>query len=284
MKLLFISNFINHHQSPICNEFYKLLGDNFKFVACEKIPEDKISLGYKKEFDLPYLIDGTKSDNVYKYLKDADVLIAGSCPHEYMEYFIDNKKLIFIYTERIFKDGTWHKYSPIARFNMYRYYNRKFNENMYLLCSSAYTASDYNDFNAFKNHYLKWGYFPELSKFNYSELSKKKVENSIIWVGRLIDWKHPEQAVYLADYLRNKNINFKLTMIGDGPLKNKLEKMIEHLNLSDFISLSGSMPFMDVRRKMETSDIFIFTSDFNEGWGAVLNEAMASIKPVHLFS
>ena len=27
---------------------------------------------------------------------------------------------------------------------------------------------------------------------------------------------------------------------------------------------------------MEAADIFLFTSDFNEGWGAVLNEAMNS--------
>ena len=32
----------------------------------------------------------------------------------------------------------------------------------------------------------------------------------------------------------------------------------------------------DVRNRMEKSQIFIFTSDWNEGWGAVLNEAMNS--------
>jgi glycosyltransferase involved in cell wall biosynthesis len=31
-----------------------------------------------------------------------------------------------------------------------------------------------------------------------------------------------------------------------------------------------------VRDHMEAADIFLFTSDFNEGWGAVLNESMNS--------
>ena len=32
----------------------------------------------------------------------------------------------------------------------------------------------------------------------------------------------------------------------------------------------------EVRSHMERADIFLFTSDFNEGWGAVLNESMNS--------
>lgn len=277
MKLTFISNFLNHHQLPICNEFYKILGDDFKFVACEKVPEDRISMGYNKEFYVEYLIDGSNRDVVLEVLNNTDVLIAGSCPYEYMRFFIDLKNPLFLYTERMFKDGTWHKYSPLARYNMHTMFNKVFNDNMYLLCSSAYTASDYNDFNSFRNHYLKWGYFPELSKFSYEELKLKKKENSIIWVGRLIDWKHPEQAVLLAKFLKEKNINFKLTMIGGtGNQKKKIEKLINDNNLNEYILLTGNLHFTEVRKLMEESYIFIFTSDFNEGWGAVLNEAMSS--------
>jgi glycosyltransferase involved in cell wall biosynthesis len=38
----------------------------------------------------------------------------------------------------------------------------------------------------------------------------------------------------------------------------------------------GSMPPEAVRDHMEAANIFLFTSDFNEGWGAVLNESMNS--------
>ena len=38
----------------------------------------------------------------------------------------------------------------------------------------------------------------------------------------------------------------------------------------------GTMPPEKVREYMELSEIFLFTSDRQEGWGAVLNEAMNS--------
>ncbi|MCI6272320.1 MAG: glycosyltransferase [Erysipelotrichaceae bacterium] len=275
MKLLFISNFINHHQLPICNELFNILGNNFKFVACEEIPDDKLKLGYSN-FELPYLIDGRNKEDVYPLLEEFDVLLAGSCPHEYMDYYIDRKKLIFIYSERIFKDGTWHKYSPLAHYNMYKFYNKKFNDNMYLLCASAYTSSDYNDFNSFKNACLKWGYFPPISNKSIDEIENIKKSNSIIWVGRFIDWKHPEQAINLGKYLKVKNYDFQINIIGDGILKEKLQKQINDLNLDKHIKIHGPKPFLEVRKYMEECKIFIFTSDFNEGWGAVLNEAMSS--------
>ena len=36
----------------------------------------------------------------------------------------------------------------------------------------------------------------------------------------------------------------------------------------------GALKPADVRKEMERADIFLFTSDYKEGWGAVLNEAM----------
>lgn len=36
------------------------------------------------------------------------------------------------------------------------------------------------------------------------------------------------------------------------------------------------MKASEVRSYMEKADIYLFTSDFNEGWGAVLNESMNS--------
>ena len=37
MKVAFYSNYLNHHQLPFCLEMVKSLGDDFKFIATEKI-------------------------------------------------------------------------------------------------------------------------------------------------------------------------------------------------------------------------------------------------------
>ena len=65
-------------------------------------------------------------------------------------------------------------------------------------------------------------------------------------------------------------------MIGIGEKKDEIEQMIEQENLIEYVELLGSMSPEQVREYMEKANIFLFTSDYNEGWGAVLNEAMNS--------
>lgn len=65
-------------------------------------------------------------------------------------------------------------------------------------------------------------------------------------------------------------------MIGSGALHMAIQQMIADHDLSDSVSLLGAVPPAEVRRYMEKSNIFLFTSDKHEGWGAVLNESMNS--------
>ena len=65
-------------------------------------------------------------------------------------------------------------------------------------------------------------------------------------------------------------------MIGGGILEEKIKERIKKENLTDYVKLLGTMSPEKVRENMEKSEIFLFTSDRNEGWGAVLNESMNS--------
>ena len=103
-----------------------------------------------------------------------------------------------------------------------------------------------------------------------------KKENSILWCGRLIPWKHPEYAIEIAKRLKHEGYNFNLIVIGIGPMENKIKSLIDKYELNDCVHMLGSMPPDDVRRYMEESQIYLFTSDRGEGWGVVLNEAMNS--------
>lgn len=71
-------------------------------------------------------------------------------------------------------------------------------------------------------------------------------------------------------------VNFKLRFIGRGPLESEMKKMVSRLKLDNYVEFLGSMPPESVRTYMEESEIFIATSDQNEGWGATVNEAMSS--------
>ena len=45
MKVVFISNFINHHQLPFSKEMIKLIGDGYRFIATEPIAQERLDLG-----------------------------------------------------------------------------------------------------------------------------------------------------------------------------------------------------------------------------------------------
>ena len=55
-----------------------------------------------------------------------------------------------------------------------------------------------------------------------------------------------------------------------------LISMIKEFDLENEVSLLGAVPPNEVRMYMENSEVYLFTSDRNEGWGVVLNEAFNS--------
>ena len=155
-----------------------------------------------------------------------------------------------------------------------------------MLCASAYTAADFALFGLFRNKCYKWGYFPEVKKYDIADLMSRKLsattvglkhpKASILWAGRLIGWKHPDASIKAAYELKKKGYSFQLDIIGNGEMEHQLKNMIQKMDLSDCVKMLGAMSPAQVREHMEKADIFLFTSDRNEGWGAVLNESMNS--------
>ncbi len=283
MKITFISNYLNHHQLPFCLEMKKIKDVEFNFIATEKISEVRLKLGYEdmnSKYD--FVIEAYKEDEKQKALniaEDSDVVIIGSAPEIYIKERLKENKITFRYSERIFKKGKWQILNFKLLASLYKHntiYNRK---NLYLLCASAYTAGDFSIVGAYKNKAYKWGYFPEIKEYDINQLIKKKSTNKnveILWVGRYLKWKNPEAIIKLAIKLKKNNERFKINMLGTGELEEKIKKLVKKNNLQSNINILGSMSTEQVRKYMEEANIFIFSSDRNEGWGAVLNEAMNS--------
>lgn len=111
------------------------------------------------------------------------------------------------------------------------------------------------------------------------ELFARKRANarpSILWAGRLIGWKHPDASILVAEQLKAEGYEFDLNIIGNGDLDGFLKELICEKKLADCVHMLGAMKPQQVREHMERADFYLFTSDFNEGWGAVLNESMSS--------
>ena len=223
-----------------------------------------------------YSKDDVSQIKCQNWIDQADILICGSAPEELIQNRIKQGKLVLRYSERPLKRG----FEPLKYFpRLIRWQRRNpLGKPIYLLCASAYTASDYHYFGLFENRTYKWGYFPETKKYDIEQLiaNKRKKTVEMLWAGRFIGWKHPELALIIAEKLKADGIEFQLNMIGDGELRQQLQESITAKGLENQVKILGSMPPEQVREHMERTSIFLFTSDFNEGWGAVLNEAMNS--------
>lgn len=145
-----------------------------------------------------------------------------------------------------------------------------------MLCASGYAAADYASVGIYKGRTYKWGYFPEAKEYDIDELLSKKKRNTLLWCGRFLDWKHPDDAIKIASKLKESGYDFHFNIIGTGEMEEELKQLSLDLGLSDHVTFLGSMPPERVREYMEEAGIYLFTSDRKEGWGAVLNESMNS--------
>ena len=248
--------------------------------------EDRKKLGYQDFSDKPYLVKMNEAADstieIVNLINNADVVIIGSSPEELVLERILSNKLTFLYSERWFKRRPWYFPDPRVWYSLYKNHIRYRKKNLYALAASAYFANDAYAFGAYKNKIFKWGYFPEVNgRVSFEQLYNNKGSNttrlcSILWVGRFLDWKHPEAAIYVAKHLKNDGCNFILNIIGTGPLEDELKSLIAANKLEGHVHLLGPKTPTEVRTYMEKADVFLFTSDKNEGWGAVLNESMNS--------
>ena len=86
MTLTFFTNLVNHHQIPVADEFYTILGDNYRYVAMELLPDWLVSGGYDPTISRSYILRSYESEEAQKEAKrlmlESDVVIAAYAPEE----------------------------------------------------------------------------------------------------------------------------------------------------------------------------------------------------------
>ncbi len=279
VQIVFVTNFYNHHQAPLANEMHGLAENGYLFIETAEMSIERKNMGWgnenKPEYVCAYSEYKHNADSYQQLIDNAVYLIFGSAPDVLLKGRQKNSNITFRYAERFYKDGCPKWQIPLR----YIRNHLRYQKNEYMLCASAYTAADAAITHNFIGRTYKWGYFTQVIEYDIKALMDKKKENavpSILWVARLIEWKHPEVAIRIARQLKNNRYQFKLQLIGNGELENSLEALIKELDVADCVEMLGAMTPEAVRKYMEKANIFLFTSDFNEGWGAVLNESMNS--------
>lgn len=111
-----------------------------------------------------------------------------------------------------------------------------------------------------------------------SRLNLPKDKKIIMGLGRL----SPEKGIgILIDAFRQiyKEKNLYLVIVGDGPLRSKIEKKIKKHSLSEYVLLAGSKPYHEIPYWLNACDLFC-SSSYREEYGLNVVEALCCGKPV----
>jgi len=117
------------------------------------------------------------------------------------------------------------------------------------------------------------------AEFLASAPASMSSEPRLVCVGRLCAEKGQLLLLDAASRLRQQCLPFKLTLIGDGPLRGELEAMIKQLNLDDHVEITGWADSTQVRQTILAARALVLPS-FAEGLPVVIMEALALGRPV----
>ncbi len=237
-----------------------------------------------------YCVVASRDEAAMRYAMElartAEVCVCGACS---LEYAVERAKLpdcglSFEFGERWLKRGWINVLSPHLRKWWWAYQTYFDSKPFYKLNASAFAASDHRKLHTYRGRCYKWGYFtvvedrmmPEKAKVEASlDVQSYRIVPTLMWCARFLRWKHPELPVLLAERLRAKGYDFRLDFYGSGDDEEPTWELVAAKGLSDRVTFHGAVPNEQVLAAMAQHDIFLFTSDSNEGWGAVANESMS---------
>lgn len=299
------SNMPAPHQVPIAREIASILSENsLKFVHTEPLSADRLGLGWP-EYKYSFLLPEYKSPKeARKFLESCDVLLSGNRDFDLFEKRIQAGKLTIYGSERwlkgkiglfrllhprffrlalrmvkLFKDDrfTYFPYGIHAAEDMARILGLLHGDLTCLFkapvlkfekkpCGSVWLEGKGNGCRYGVDKMRIWGY--SVDRSSQPRSCKMSQPKSVLWIGRMLDVKRVDTIIRAI--VRCPNL--RLDLYGDGPERNRLETLAQaHF---DKISFHPPVQIERVRAIMREHDIYVFSSDNGDGWGAVVNEAL----------
>lgn len=281
MMIIYCTNIWTHHQAPICYEFVKVLGeDNFRLCLFEHVNKERKKIGW--DDDVPrekWILGPPRANDELEELKKnicaADVAVLGSCPQDIWIARAETKKLTFIMSERMMRNGFFKLRMLNPRFakgiQLLRFIVNR--PNVHYLAIGENSVADAKKINLFNDRIWSWAYFVEKSLIPNKKIKRNNVR--ILWAGRFLRLKQVHLILHAVAMLKPKSYDLTVELIGDGPMRASLMVLAKRLKIEDCVIFLDPMTHREIRRKMAESDIYIFPSNSKEGWGAVVGEAMS---------
>lgn len=103
----------------------------------------------------------------------------------------------------------------------------------------------------------------DLSTFPYHPPINRP--SHVVAVGRLVEKKGFPFLIEAIGLLRDRGIDCRCTLVGDGPLRPQLQKQIEDLGLTDRVQLAGVRPLTEVSALLKGAAVLVAPSIISEG-------------------
>lgn len=284
MKLVFYSLILNNHQANVADELWEQTGHSYCFVELASLQAEHRKGSTHDYSDRLYLLQAWKSEEAYSKAMNL-ARIAECCVFSGVQALPFQKERMklglfsFDMSERWLKRGLINLFSPaiLKMFLAYHFggWSRK---PIYKLCCSAFAAGDQRKLGTYRGRCYKWGYFTQVEKLEMEASGDASISNitPLMWCSRYLKCKHPELPILMAKRLKEKGYRFVLDMYGNGEYANTTRQLAKELDVEDMVLFVGVKPNEELLLDMRKHSIFLFTSDRNEGWGAVANESMAN--------
>ncbi|TXG38858.1 glycosyltransferase [Seonamhaeicola maritimus] len=291
-------------KNPVINPLvskYELLKSTTKFTPKGLLKKNK---GLLNKFKILLRSLGTKA--FFPLLKSSRYLTSGNMERVnqqfskvYYKYYFNVRHFDVVHVH--FADNAVHLLEQLKRFKgkvivtFHGYDAHNYSADYFMglqnLSHIIYTVNT----NYTKQKVIKLGFPNELidvlpvgldTSFFKPVDNHKKDSFNILFVGRLIHLKAPLLSIKIVEQLigiTDKRIIFNIIGVGDCFLQCK--KYIEQNNLAKYIHLLGSKSQVEVKKLMNTADVFLFPGIVDdsgrcEGQGLVIQEAQAMQIPV----
>ncbi len=109
-------------------------------------------------------------------------------------------------------------------------------------------------------------------------LNIPKDKKIILNVGSLYEYKGHLSLIETADIIRKERNDILVYIIGDGPMKNELERTIKDKELENNVFLLGRKTSLEIRNFINSCDVFVLPSTI-EGNPTVMFETLGCGKP-----
>ena len=298
IKVIMVTNIISPYRIPLFNAISKDANFSFKVVALAEreknrewqIFKEKIKFDYQVLFGWHWFIWGKKKEiaihlnrGVFKMLfenKPDIVITSGYDSLAYWQAFlyckVFRKKFILWNETTLLSVGSLRGIRKLLKKIIIKGSDKyiasgveakKYLQYLGAELKNIHISIDTVDVNYFRNTTLK-----DRNNKDYLVRRKKFPECSLLYVGQLIKRKGIIQVLKALNYLRDPEIG--LIIVGSGPQEKELKKFCKENNLNN-IFFEGFQQQEMLPKYYALADIFILPS-FEEVWGLVVNEALAS--------